>query len=442
MRLLVLYHAGFTYTPMILHYLESMRNHSAHEVEYFNVDSRYGEGLDFSAYDAVFVNFCVVSVARVPEPPKFLPRLVAALHAYRGVKIASVQDEYDFTNAVKRFFRQIGVDIILTNVPQEAVRTIYHETAFGHVRFETVQTAYLADEVLLDPEHLLPLAERPIALGYRGRVLPYRLGDVGWHKSEVGYQFQAACANRGLACDIACDEESRFIGDAWIDFVRRCRVMLGTQSGANVFDFDGDLHRRLTAIHKGDPVNFSYAKVRDEVSAHAVDFDMGQVSARIFEAAASRTALALVRGSYSGVIEPDEHYVPIEPDYSNVDQVIDRILDLDAMQAMADRTYTHVVGNPANRYQGLVARVDGLIERAASAKMPARPGCSHLAVTAAPLGGDPYLMERVTDLRAELRSLVAQFSEFLQLAAKQQVEVMIHPDGTYRVLRTASAQAG
>jgi len=51
-------------------------------------------------------------------------------------------------------------------------------------------------------------------------------------------------------------------------------------------------------------------------------------------------------------------------------------------------------------------------------------------------------MERVTDLRAELRSLVAQFSEFLQLAAKQQVEVMIHPDGTYRVLRTASAQAG
>jgi hypothetical protein len=246
---------------------------------------------------------------------------------------------------------------------------------------------------------------------------------------------------RGIECDIAVDENSRFVGDDWLDFVRRCRVMLGTQSGANVFDFDGALHRRLTALHNDAPEKFSYEGVRDEVSAHAVGFDMGQVSARIFEAAGSRTALALVRGSYSGVIEPDVHYVPIESDYSNVDQVLDRILDIPAMQAMADRTYDHVINNPANGYRGMVKRIDRVIEEIAPTKVDARTGC-RLAATQSPLGGDPYLMERVTDLRKDLVALTDQFTEVIKLVAQRQLEVVPHPDGTYRLLKMSGAQAG
>src|SRR4051812_40765976 len=115
MRLLVVYHAGFTYTPAILHYLDAIRQHSAHQVEFFNIDERYDGGVpDFSAYDALFVNFCVASFAR-SEPSSLPPPLVEGLRRYRGLKIAAVQDEYDFTDFVKRFFADIGVDAVLTN---------------------------------------------------------------------------------------------------------------------------------------------------------------------------------------------------------------------------------------------------------------------------------------------------------------------------------------
>lgn len=404
MRVLVLYHAGFTFTPTIFHYLDAFRRHSAHEVEFFNIDDSYNSDIDFSAYDALFLNFCVASVARYAdrlgfeEHHPFFGALWVGLRQFRGLKIAAVQDEYDFTDAAKAFFLGVGVNVILTNVPQEAVTRIYPEPAFREVRFETVQTAYLADELLNSGEQL-PLAERPIVLGYRGRELSYRLGDLAWHKSEVGHRFSDACDRRGIPCDIAVHEGARFNGDAWLGFVRSCRVMLGTQSGANVFDFDGSLADRMAERQKAN-LSLRYEEVRDEVAAYAVDFDMGQISARVFEAAASRTALALIRGSYSGVIEPDEHYLPIEPDYSNVNQVLDRVLDVPAMQAMADRAYAHVVGDPRNRYSALIGRVDALIWNWGG---PAGEGAAPaFRVTPAPLGNDPYLFQRILQLRERL----------------------------------------
>lgn len=395
MRLLVLYHAGFTYSSPIYHYLDALRRHSRHDIDFYNVDNEDGEP-DFSGYGALFLNFCIASLARGPLPP-FLGPLIEGLRRYDGLKIAAVQDEYDFTNRVKGFLAEFGVGAVLTNVPAHAVRQIYSEPAFDRVRFETVHTGYMSDDVLAPAP---PLAERPITLGYRGRELSYRLGDLCWHKAEVGRRFMVACLSRGIDFDIAVDEDARFTGNAWMEFVRSCRVMLGTPSGSNVFDFDGSIYQRIGRLQRDNP-DLAYEDVRDEVKAHEVGFDMGQISPRIYEAVGSRTALALVRGSYSGVIEPDEHYVPIEADYSNIDDVLDRILDLPAMQAMADRAFVHVVNNPANHYSALAALIDGLVDGAGP-----RPGVVRLPVTERPLGNDPYLFQRVLDLRGVLNRLV------------------------------------
>lgn len=433
MRILVLYHAGFTYTQTVFHYLDSFRRYSRHQVEFFNVDQEYGTKLDFFDYDAVFVGYCVVSVGRV-NPPKLFRKLIPALQEFPGTKIVAVQDEYDFTNNVKRFLVAIGADVVLTCVPKDAVDQVYSDRQFGQTRFETVLTGYVADDLIEDSAAVRPLAERDISLGYRGRDLPYRLGDLGWHKSEIGRRFERRCRERGIACDIASDEDSRFQGDAWLWFVRRCRVMLGSPSGANVFDFDGQLHESIKQRYLNNN-GLVYADVRERVEKHAVAFDMGQVSARIFEAAASRTAMALLRGNYSGVLRADEHYVPIETDYSNIDDVLDRILDLDEMQAMADRAYDHVIGNPANHYMGFVDRVDRLFDEEARSIDCFVAGASKLRVTKGPLGNDPYMVEKLMALRKDLQDQVHRFGEVMRLAADRRLDVVKHHDGSYRVLK-------
>jgi len=356
MRIIVLYHARFAVAPAISHYLMALKRHSAHEVEYFNVLQPV---IDLSDYDVVFINFCVVSFARHPAP--FMEPLTEALQRYRGRKVASVQDEYDFTDKVKRFLCDVGVDIVLTNVPPVGIPFVYTGPEFANVRFLTVQTAYLSEELLtISPSLILPLTERLLVVGYRGRKLPYRLGDLGWHKAEVGIRFKRICEEAGLQADIEVEEARRLSGDAWLEFIRSCQVMLGSPSGSNVFDFDGSLHQWVVAQYNADPT-ITYADVRQHINTHQVSYDMAQISARIYEAAVQKTALALVRGGYSGVIEPDEHYVPIEPDYSNIDQVLERLTDTPAMQAMADRAYHHIISDPRNRYAHMIAQLDKLI---------------------------------------------------------------------------------
>lgn len=436
MRILVVYHAGFTHIPTVFHYLDSIRRYSSHDVEFFNIDQAYEELPDFSAYGALFLNYCVISVGRI-DPPEYFHILEAALQQYAGPKIASIQDEYDFTDRVKAFLQRIDATAVLTCVPPEAVSLVYWEPHFRGVRFETVLTAYVAEELIEDSPVCRPLADRRMPLGYRGRELPYRLGDLGWHKAEIGLRFKDACTARGIECDIAVDEASRHQGDAWLRFVRSCRVMLGTPSGANVFDFDGALHESIKARYRRNP-KLTYEAVRAEVARKEVSFDMGQVSARVFECAVSGTAMALLRGNYSGVVDPEEHYVPIETDYSNIDEVLDRIQDLPAMQAMADRTYQHVIGTERNHYHGFVAQIDGLIAELSHPQQEPE-NVVDLRVTATPLGNDPYMVEKLMALRNELQLLIKRSGDMVKAAADKRLDVVRHPDGTYRVLRLPAA---
>jgi hypothetical protein len=50
----------------------------------------------------------------------------------------------------------------------------------------------------------------------------------------------------------------------------------------------------------------------------------------------------LVRGRYSGVLEPDRHYLPLERDFSNLDALLDRLHDVEMLQATADRAYEEI----------------------------------------------------------------------------------------------------
>ena len=55
---------------------------------------------------------------------------------------------------------------------------------------------------------------------------------------------------------------------------------------------------------------------------------MNQISPKIFEAIRLRTALILFDGSYSDVVKPDAHYIVLKKDYSNIDEVFERLEDI------------------------------------------------------------------------------------------------------------------
>jgi hypothetical protein len=97
---------------------------------------------------------------------------------------------------------------------------------------------------------------------------------------------------------------------------------------------------------------------------------MNQVSPRVFEAVAARTALILFEGKYSGVVRPDEHYIPLKKDFSNVEEVLNKVQDEAYLERMIERAHQHVIGSGLYSYQHFVEGVDQVL----SERAPGRAG--------------------------------------------------------------------
>ena len=89
---------------------------------------------------------------------------------------------------------------------------------------------------------------------------------------------------------------------------------------------------------------------------------MNVISPRIFEAIALRTALVLFPGEYSGVIEAERHYIPLEKDFSNFDRVVATIRDDDRLMELTERAYLEIGSAEPVSYGRMISELDAVID--------------------------------------------------------------------------------
>jgi hypothetical protein len=357
LRILIAYSMVQTFNQATLTYLNSFRQYFDSDVEYLHVTDDSKIHVNLSDYDVVIQSYC----ARLCFEGYVASDFIEKLREFNGLKILSVQDEYNRTNALKDAIKYIDFDIVMTCVPQHSLQYVYPKFDFPEVRFETVLTGYASESPGEIEAAFKPIRDRSIVIGYRGRNIGGIYGKLGFDKYEIGRRMKEICAQRGISHDIAMDEESRIYGALWLDFIGSCRAMLGSESGSNVFDFDGSLESqfRNMAIKLGcEP---SYTDFLPLVAQRDSEISMGQVSPRIFECALMRTPMVLFRGEYSGVIEQGEHYIMLEKDFSNVDSVLDQLKQVDELEAMATRTYDHLIASGKFGYRLFIRNLKEII---------------------------------------------------------------------------------
>jgi len=199
-------------------------------------------------------------------------------------------------------------------------------------------TGYVPEDVSLE-DSAMPLADRPTLIGYRGRRLPHHYGLLGREKYLIGVEVRDRAVSLGLPVDIEVEDSHRIYGNDWYRFLGSCRATLGTESGANVFDESGEL-KRLSALHD----SMSYEAFAEKyLGFHEGRVRMNQISPKIFEAIRLRTALILFEGRYSGIVEPDVHYIPLKRDLSNFTEVVEKIRSLEYLQKLTERAYRDII---------------------------------------------------------------------------------------------------
>jgi len=356
-KLLVIYSVASTFVATTMEYVRSFGRYSRYDVSYINGTHGARFGVELSEFDAIWLNYC----GRLCFPGYVGSHVRDALGTYRGLKLMSVQDEYDRTETLRQGIEELGFDVVFTCVPQSSLSHVYPRERFPHTEFITVLTGYVPEQ-LETKSGTTPLERRPIVIGYRGRDISARYGELGFWKYEIGRRMRAICLDRGVRCDIEVTEENRIYGESWYAFVESCRTMLGSESGSNVFDFDGSIEQQYKAVKRAKP-GLSYEEFQLHVAGHEKDIGMGQISPRVFEAAALRTPMILLTGRYSGLIQPGEHYVELRKDFSNVDEVLRQVEDIPALETVGERAYRHLIASGTYSYRRFIELVDGVIER-------------------------------------------------------------------------------
>lgn len=361
MNVLILYNSTQTFTNTVYEHLACFGVHSDHRVFYAHADATSDLNVDLGAFDAVGIHYSI----RLPFD-QVSPSVAHAFETFCGLKFLFIQDEYDFPKRAWHWIQKLGIQLVFTVVPEAGIETVYPKAEFPHTRFVTNLTGYVP-ETLPPTQALPPPSERTIVVGYRGRPIPIRYGQLGIEKVAIGQSVKSYCDEQGVSNDIAWSEQARIYGPKWYDFVVSCRSMLGSESGSNVFDWDGNLTKVIEQYCLEKPGATDEDIYRNVIRAREIDGLMNQVSPRVFEAIASRTILVLYEGNYSGVIRPGDHFIALKKDGSNLANVV-RSLKNDAyVDAMADRAFQDVIVSGKYSYKTFVGMVDKEWERSLTA---------------------------------------------------------------------------
>lgn len=358
LNILILCDFRFRHIGTVRDHLQSFRKYSRHRITVAHARSVTPTKTDLNAFDVVVLHYSLV----ISLPHYIRPQLAAQLRAYGGYKVLFIQDEYRWVDRTAGAMADLGVHLLYTVINPEVIDRIYHHPEIRKVRRKATLTGYVPEELLSRP--VPAYGDRPVDVGYRARRLPGWLGAFAQEKWRIGERFRTDAPAHGLTCDIAFDEASRLYGEDWISFVSNCKAVLGTESGASFIDFDGTVQPAVEAYENLHP-NAAFAEIEERfLQGRDGDIVISVISPRIFEAAALRTLMILYPGSYSNILEPWRHYVPLDRDHGNMDEVVDVLRDPERAGAIIDRAHREIAHNPAYTFRAMVEEFDDDLVRA------------------------------------------------------------------------------
>lgn len=332
---------------------------------YFNImRGRYPESYRFireGMFDAIiFHNSALILRGSHKYWKIFTENILPVCRDSSCIKVALVQDDYTLTGYLRRFICDINMDLVYSILREENQRLVYPEEEMGDIPVRMVYTGYV-DENTMRRLKDIPHRQRPLDMVYRAKKLPYSYGKLGYNKYAIIEEMEKALGKfPELKTDLGSttNKDNVITGEDWMDFLQSSRTVLGTLSGAGIIDMEGVLRERTEQYCKNHP-GTTYEEAKRYCFPEAEENIKGMLSPRHFEAAMTGTCQVLLGYDYQGVLVPDVDYIPIAEDYSNLDEVLEKIKDISYCERIARQCYKDVVLCGRYTYQRFVDEVMG-----------------------------------------------------------------------------------
>jgi hypothetical protein len=251
-------------------------------------------------------------------------------------------NEYDLMEEKLAFLRSTGAEFVCSQLPLEAAHWAYGECGSTRV----LSLPHALNPRLYTPG---PAAARTVDIGFCGDVYHPFIGDS--ERTDLITYIQRHGADLGLRTEVRLN--ARIGRTEWAQFLGRCW-------GTYYLDRYGRMIQAAKAYCRR-----STGATAEEVRARffrtpAFPYVSGKtISSRHFEPIGAKTCQLLLEGHYNGILRPDEHYIPIRKDLSNVREAVQCFQDETQRTRIVERAYQYVMDQHtyAHRVQALVRAV-------------------------------------------------------------------------------------
>ncbi len=330
----------------------------------------------------------------VGDTTKDIERLCNVLHDRRNARlVAFVGNEFNSPYAPMAEKREIlgacRPDIIATQLLREAGEFLYHDVA----------PLVIALPHALNPQAYEPGpegAKRVRDIGVRNFRYSPLLGDQ--ERNEIIDYFKDHGAEHGLSIDI--DFEKRFVRQDWAGYLGQCRGTVSSEAGSWYLDRDDALMRRVFEhvganrstfmVDDDTPFRHLFRRLPSPVKSafgwilkhgpvkyaafedSKLDFDelnemffkvarrcpvySKAISSRHFDAIGTKTCQIMLEGRYNDILVPNEHYLEVTQDHSNISDVIERFKDQALRKQITDAAHEYVMGAHTYAHRAVTLR--------------------------------------------------------------------------------------
>lgn len=359
-------------------HIAAFGKYSRYPIYTHNTDLGCPRSLGAARFDAVVLHYSLFGHggSEYPFPPQFNRWLD---HSPGTYKIAFFHDEHTFCGRRFAYLNDHRIDCVFTMLEPSEFGKVYGTYTPGVSKIISHLPGYVSEEMVELSERLyLPDAERPIDVGFRARPLEPFMGRD--EKTVMGRGFAERAAGSDLVTDIQVSPQSLLPGESWFEFLGRCKTVLGVESGTTCFDLEDEVweeYERLKAegreVSADDLRKGELARWHDSVYYKTI-------GPRHFEAAAMRTTQVLFEGTYSGLMEPMEHYIPLKPDFSNFAEAVERIRDPKLRLKLAENAHRDLIASGEHGFASLIATFDSTLTDAGIGPGPSDPAAAESAL--------------------------------------------------------------
>lgn len=283
------------------------------------------------------------------------------LHDYEFIasssacKVALPQDDYDCSGILDQWMIDWNVDLVYTVCPEHWEILYPNYSQKGLVRLG--YTGYISESWLHGWSTVKPFDDRTIDVSYRASRLPANFGSLGQLKSDIAERFVSSLPSNHLHLDISVDSKDIIVGELWHDFMEDSKFCLVTPSGSSLLDPQGEFRTKVSAFCRRNPA----AKFSEIANACFPNQDgkiqFTAVSPRNIEAALSETVQIATHGTYSRLLKPLEHFIPLKEDCSNIELVLEQMKDVELIKRVRRHCKEAVLAEPRLRAKNIVREI-------------------------------------------------------------------------------------